>query len=1109
MKGLDARRKRAVSRTCLGGAAAALFFSAGVLAGQPPADDKPSLVAWSTASSSMPGTSRAVDDPLTAGPRTVAPDAAGRFMTIVRFIDQPLASYEGDVPGLRATSNRITGASRLDARSPAARSYLRYLEQRQASHAAEMARLLLRPIELEFQYLGALNGAAVRLTIDEARKIRDLDFVIDVRLDEERDLQTDVGPEHIGAPSIWNGQTIGTIATRGEGIVVGIIDSGINASHPSFAATDGDGYAHTNPYGAGVYRGWCVSNSGFCNEKLIAAYSFNPVGVSPADTDNHGSHVAATAAGNRHLADFSVGGDDYSLDISGVAPRANIVAYKVCNPSCPTSASIAAINSAIVNDEVDVLNYSISGNDFPWDDAVDLAFLDAFNAGIFIAASAGNAGPGAGTVAKTGPWMSAVAASTHRRVIGNTLDVTGPTTPASLQDVLAVPGGDIVIGSDIEGELRFSVDNPLGCTSYPVGFFSGAIALISRGGCTFSQKIDNAVAAGATNVVVFNNAGGPPITMGGVADGRPPSVMIDSISGNALRDYVLANPAATIRLNAGTLLINDEAWQDVMGAFSARGPSQYDLLAPTFTAPGVNILAAGFDGPGAYTFLQGTSMSSPHVAGSGALLKGLRPGWTPAEMRAALALTATPDLLSKEDGSTPADPFDQGSGLLDLAAAGRAGLVMNETHGNFLAANPALGGQPRDLNIPHLVDQNCVAQCVFERRFSSVSPVAIDYVVQSSAPVGISVITTPSAFTLAPGANFDLVVEVTVDTGTAQLDAWNFGEIRIEPQSPDVATARLPLALVPQAPTPVIEVLPELIQESGDFGGAPVLVSLQVNSNGSGDLVWEIDSVSVLEVPVWDQPRSGTGGIVSDFFIGSNAGAYAAADFVLGGPTMLTSIFAEGFDNFNSLAAQPLINWHVYADEGGVPAGHPEDGTNGVSALWTYSAAPNATGVDISGNNIALDLKAVSEEINLPAGTYWLSVFPSYDVTGADGARWNWYQADQVGAQAQLISPGIFGVADWTSLSALGVSFNDTAFSLIAERPCGASWMSLEPGSGTLVGGAGQTLSLVLNPAGLDRGTYSASVCILSNDPLNPLMTVPVTFTVLDFEVFSDRFESP
>jgi subtilisin family serine protease len=1272
MTDFHALRRRIALRAAFVGAAAALLFTIGASAGQLPSADRPALTARSTSADPARVSPKSVADALTVSARTVAPDASGRYLTIVRFVDQPLASYDGGVAGLPATSNRITGANRLDARSPAALAYLQYLEQRQAAHAADLGRLLGRQIELEQQYLGALNGAAVRLTLDEARRVRDMDFVIGAHLDEERELQTDVGPEHIGAPVIWFGQTSDMIATRGEGVIVGVIDTGINFSHPSFAATDGDGYSHTNPYGAGVYQGWCADNPGFCNEKLVAAYGFNPVGGSPVDDNNHGSHVASTAAGNVHVADFDVGGDNYLLEISGVAPRANIVAYRVCAPGCPNTASLLAIDSAIVNDQVDVLNYSISGNDFPWDDPVDLAFLDAFNAGIFVAASAGNAGPGTSTVAKTGPWNAAVAASTHRRVIGNTLDVTGPTSPAELQGVLAVPGEDMVIGSDIVSELRYNDANPLGCNpGHPADFFDGVIALVSRGGCTFSEKINNAVAAGATNVIVFNSVGGPPIIMGGVS-GLPASVMMDNFSGIALRDYVQDNAGTTIRLNAGTALIENVDWQDVIAGFSSRGPSQYDLLAPTFTAPGVNILAAGFDGAGDYAFLQGTSMSSPHAAGAAALMTALRPGWSPAEIRSALALTAVPDVLTKEDGLTPADPFDQGSGLLNLAAAGDASVVMNESGANFAAANPATGGDPRTLNIPHLVDQDCRGECSFQRNFRSVSPDTIDYVVETSAPAGITVSVTPDVFTLAPGADIDLLIEVTVDEDIVQFEDWYFGEIRLVPPGneiylqedfsdesfppagwssfwlqglgtqqwqrttdqsnsapasahrrfggsadefqddwlvtpslglnadenvvlsfadrgqwmgdyeyagvlastgscdpvdgdfvelreiddsltniwravpaidlsayagqnlclafrysgtfahswwiddvvvtsvyPPAQSASLPLAIIPRISTPLIEVVPDSIATLAVIDGPPIVVNMQIHNPGGSDLDWQIEDAGSVDFTVWHQPVNGSSGIVSDFFIGSDAGAYSASDFVLERTTSLSHIFAAGFDNTNSLSAQPAINWHVYADDDGVPAGHPEDGTEGASALWTYTAAPNAPGVDITNNDIALDLTAAGQALNLPAGTYWLSVFPSYNVTGAGGARWNWYQAAQVGPQTQLVSPAVFSVADWTSLSALGVAFTDTAFTLDASGSCGSPWLSTSVTSGTVGLEDFVEVSVMLDPDGLALGIHEAYLCITSNAANEPVVVVPVTVNVVADEVFEDRFESP
>jgi hypothetical protein len=448
-----------------------------------------------------------------------------------------------------------------------------------------------RSVEVAFNYTAVLNAIAVAVNHEEAVQIAGMPGVAAVYPDTLREIATDVGPLLIGAPAIWNGETGYGVATRGEGIIIGVLDTGINSQHPSFAATDGDGYAHTNPYGAGVYKGWCATNPGFCNEKLIGAYTFHPNGGSPEDTNGHGSHTAGTAGGNAHIATFDVGNETYNLPVQGVAPRANIVAYKVCDPTCPSTASVASVNSAILNDEVDVLNYSISGGDSPWNDAVDLAFLDASNAGIFVSASAGNAGPGPSTVAKTGPWNAAVAASTHNRAIGQTLDVTSQGEPAALQELFVVPGEGTNIVADINSGIRYDATNNLGCDPFAPGTFTDNLALIQRGGCTFADKATNAQNAGATGVVLFQSVGGPPITAGG--NPAPPVVMMDLVSGIALRDHVLANPTTTtVRINAATSLVYVDEWEDIVAGFSSRGPSQYEILKPDYIAPGVNILAA-------------------------------------------------------------------------------------------------------------------------------------------------------------------------------------------------------------------------------------------------------------------------------------------------------------------------------------------------------------------------------------------------------------------------------------------------------------------------------------------------------------------------------------
>ena len=151
-----------------------------------------------------------------------------------------------------------------------------------------------------------------------------------------------------------------------------------------------------------------------------------------------------------------------------------------------------------------------------------------------------------------------------------------------------------------------------------------------------------------------------------------------------------------------------------MADFSSRGPNTtFDVLKPDVSAPGVQILAAVSDStiePSAdyeLALYGGTSMSSPHDAGAATLLYAEFPSWSPAMIKSALMLTAYGDML-KEDGITPADPFDMGSGRVDLQKAALTGLVMDETYDNMLAAE---NGDVKTLNIASLYDSECKTSC--------------------------------------------------------------------------------------------------------------------------------------------------------------------------------------------------------------------------------------------------------------------------------------------------------------------------------------------------------------------------------------------------------------
>ena len=615
----------------------------------------------------------------------------------------------------------------VDVTTPSAQAHLDLLTAEQAAVADLLSEELGRPVEVEASYRNVLNAIVIEADAAEVPVIAGVPGVAAVEPDEVYELTTDASHDLIGSAAIWDGDTGQAVPTRGEAVVVGMLDSGINPFHPSFAATDGDGYTHTNPYGAqlGVCNPAHPNHDPICNDKLVGAWEFVS-GNSARDTNGHGSHTASTAAGNRHEVTLDYGTDTFTRTVQGVAPRANLIAYRVCIETCPVTSILAGINQAVA-DGVDVLNYSISGADSPWGNSVSRAFLEAFGAGIFVATSAGNSGPGAGTVAHTAPWNASVAATDSDRTFAKILSVLGPApVPPELTAIPGWPGFGPGNQAPIDAALLYSgeVGSVAGCTAFPAGGFDGAIALIPTGGCAPAVKITNAANAGAEAAVLFERQPGPPVFLAGVQGTAIPAISVTQASGEALQFMATATQEpVTVRLDSTTVLVRDPAAADAVAWFSSRGPSNFDLLAPNMAAPGVNILAAyrelGGDAE-QYEIIRGTSMASPHVAGSGALLRALHPEWSPAEIRAALAGTADPAGMRKEDG-TPADPLAVGAGLIDLAAAGRVGLVLDESYADMLAANPATGGSPRTLNVPYLVNRQCNLTCEWTREVTSVA----------------------------------------------------------------------------------------------------------------------------------------------------------------------------------------------------------------------------------------------------------------------------------------------------------------------------------------------------------------------------------------------------
>ncbi|MGY6631544.1 MAG: S8 family serine peptidase [Wenzhouxiangella sp.] len=1169
-------------------------------------------------------------------------DQHGRYTYMIEFNE----------PGLMELHRQTRSAGeRFNFRAADMQAESQRITNSQQAHLSGMASVLGRSVQPSHFYQITHSGIAVNLTEREARQIQSLPNVASVERARVYFLDTFAGPEFIGAGSVWDGSTTPDgLPYRGEGMIAGVLDSGIVPNHPSFLNDPACGHGQNGVPNKLISFVDCSATNaqGLC------------AGSNPVDTNGHGTHVAGTVAGNALLRDSGPtprpnppSGDG----ISGVAKCAHIRNYKVCpGASCPGPDIQAGMNTLLADGDVDTMNFSISGGNNPWNDN-DRRKLDLVDAGVFVNASAGNTNAQitnpVGRVAHLGPWVTSVAASTRPDGAAGVLSMTGPgTVPGNLQGIVMDRGSDSPAGPPFAGDIRFDADQPAGadgCDGFPAGFFDDAIALVQRGSCPFSDKINNAAAAGAQVVVIWNNTTGT-INMSTPGQANVPAYSITQAQGQAFIDFINANPTAT-----AAFTLESGAGGDVLAGFSLRGPTGgafSNLQKPDITAPGVGIYAADVNAAG-YGNKSGTSMSGPHLSGAAVLVRQMQPDWAPIEVGSALRMTAKKSGF-KEGGANSWDWDDVGSGRVELTRAGLAGFVLNEVFDNFLAANPATGGDIRTLNLPALRDVNCTPNCTFTRTVRntldvptswtagsevisgsfnvSVSPSSFSFSGNTSETQELTITLTPDGtiplsfgtidfveasglspdlhFTVAlagtgegapdpegvTGLNFegtvsgitgdpegvwasDLRMNVTSPTGAtfavggfgggAAPTSWDFdgagsaqdgtynsshpnvfgagtdvdGEwtfqfihtyapgatmtwdpVTIELTGPArdtvLATINIPAFTInggaqtsftipvggPDPVEPEILVDPAALSATVGIDGTATS-ELTISNVGTGTLNWAIDvaSTATRSTVLWEQLSDGTGGIVSDFFIGSNAGAYSASEFILSDDAVLEFIFTPGFDNTGSLSAQPAINWAIYTDNGGVPSGHPEDGTGLASAVWSYSSPVNGAGVSIASDDISLDLVAAGETLSLDAGTYWLTVYPSYNVTGAGGARWNWSQGVPTGSQTHLISPVVFGVANWTSLSGLGVAWTDTAFRLegtqeagpSCDNPDGVSWLSVDPASGSTDAGESSSVTVSFDADGLTAGVYEAVLCVDSNDAANPLVVVPVSFEVL------------
>jgi minor extracellular serine protease Vpr len=544
-----------------------------------------------------------------------------------------------------------------------------------------------KDIKLRRIFREALDGFSVQGSSESIAKLAHQNQISLVSPVTQYQVQTEESVKLIGgdaARSFFDGKNK---RLTGKGVTVGIIDTGVDYTHPDLR----------NNYAGGQDL---VDN----DQDPMETRALGKATI-------HGTHVAGIIAANGK--------------IKGVAPEAKIIAYRALGPGGggTTEQVLAAIDQAIL-DKVDIVNLSL-GNDINGPDLpISLALNRAVDKGIVAVAASGNSGPNVWTVGSPGTASKAIS--------------VGASTPTMEIPYILIEGSrDKIRIEPMEGSAKWALDRSLlivdggGGRKQELKNVRGKIVLIKRGTLTFSEKAENAQAAGAAAVLIYNNISG----------------------------HLIGNLETTMHIPVGALTRDDGAFfikkltksslsarvsvleeKDRLADFSSRGPvTETWEIKPDIVAPGVAINSTI---PGGYLSLQGTSMAAPHVAGACALIKQAHPDWTPAQIKASVMNTAKP--LSK-NRSGYYRTYEQGAGRIQVDAAIQSSSLVTPSSimfGKF--------SEPSDNHKAYLQVEN-----------KSDAPIRYSFAIPAQVE-GLAW-RFPLAFTLEPKETKDIAVELTVD----------------------------------------------------------------------------------------------------------------------------------------------------------------------------------------------------------------------------------------------------------------------------------------------------------------------------------------------------------
>ena len=570
---------------------------------------------------------------------------------------------------------------------PDSRAQVNALLRTQKSALAQIERALDTKVEPQRQYTTLLNGFSATVTYGQYKAIRRLDCVQSAFISPTFELL----PDTANSNKMIGGGSYNTTGFTGEGMLVAILDTGVDMGHEVFKAAPKSPsltqeklrtLLETYDFQVeSIIKGISVSNL-YYSAKIPFQFDYGDKDKdgNPGEKGSHGTHVASTAAGN-------VGVNDA---VMGVAPQAQIINMNVFKSSGGASYSdiLAALEDCILLG-VDVANLSLGSDcgyiDYDSEDAFTKSLLDVFErtgeSGVSLAVAAGNAynaaygdafggkalasNPDYGLVSEPSTYGESLSVAAVSNGVVNSPYVTVGGKNLAYQDSATISDDENAKpfrSLSSRGSLEYVVVPNYGAEADYEGLdVQGKIALVQRGGGMYYEQKERAAAnAGAIGMLVYNNV--PGMLYMSITDWKIPCAFISQAAG----EYMKQQQTKTLSVAAADALVESPTYG--MADFSSWGATTELTLKPELTAPGAGIYAAV---PGGYESMDGTSMASPHVAGGMAIvqqaLKARDASMSGADRKhmTDTLLMSTAHVIYDNDG-VPYSPRKQGAGLMSI-----------------------------------------------------------------------------------------------------------------------------------------------------------------------------------------------------------------------------------------------------------------------------------------------------------------------------------------------------------------------------------------------------------------------------------------------------------